>query len=86
MTIKRLPLPRFIKPGMVSEGDTVRFSWKHLDVEHSRTARVARIRHEGGKVFYYSPEGEVIICTTPGEKFTMTLLAEADESKPEPLF
>ena len=81
-----LSLPRYIKAGMISEGDTVRFSWKHLDVEHARTARVARIRYEAGKVFYYSPEGEVIVCVSKNEKMTLTLLAEADNSKPDPLF
>ena len=81
-----LPLPRYIKAGMIVEGDTVRFSWKHLDVEHARTARVDRIRHLNGKTYYYSKSGEVVFVATPREKYTMVLLAESAGVTPEPLF
>jgi len=86
--MKTLPLPRYVEPASIDEGDTIRVTWKVDDVEISRTAKVDRIREDSrGKVFY-SPNGNEICSVSRDNprRIRFTLLAEAPAPKPEPLF
>ena len=49
--MKTLPLPRFVDPASVDEGDTIRVTWKVGDVEHTRTGTVARIERRYGWIY-----------------------------------
>lgn len=84
--MKTLPLPRFVDPASVSEGDTIRVTWKVGDVEHTRTGKVDRIERRYGWI-YITPEGNEIahIQRNSRIKTRVTLLAEAPV-KNEPLF
>lgn len=84
--MKTLPLPRFVEPASIDEGDTIRVTWKVLDVEHSRTAKVGRIIDEGPYKMIVSPEGQEIVRFNRQTKLRFTLLAEASPTKSEPLF
>lgn len=86
--MKTLPLPRYVEPASIDEGDTIRVTWKVDDVEITRMAKVARIREdERGRVFY-SPNGNEIcaVARSNPRKLRFTLLAEAPPTRQEALF
>ena len=85
--MKTLPLPRFVDPASVDEGDTIRVTWKVGDVEHTRTGTVARIERRYGWI-YITPEGNEIahVQRNTNTRVRVTLLADADKSIPEPMF
>lgn len=86
--MKTLPLPRYVDPASVDEGDTIRVTWKVGDVEHTRTGRVDRIERRYGWI-YITPEGNEIahIQRNNRARVRVTLLEESsDKGKPEPLF
>lgn len=84
--MKTLPLPRYVDPASVSEGDTIRVTWKVGDVEHTRTGTVERIERRFGWI-YYTPQGnEIAHVMRSGVKARVTLLAEAKPKQSEALF
>ena len=84
--MRTLPLPRYVEAASIDEGDTIRVTWKVLDVEHSRTAKVGRVIDEGPYKLIVSPEGQEIARFDRQAKLRFTLLAEAPARNPEPLF
>ena len=85
--ISVLPLPRFVDPASVSEGDTVRVTWKVDDVEHTRTGTVDKIERRFGWIFY-TPHGHEIahVQRNSRVKARVTLLSEAKPAQTESLF
>lgn len=87
--LRTLPVPRFVEPASVSEGDVIRVVWKHGDIEISRTAKVA-IKREmpGGYTKFYSGEGHEIVTVNRHRpnRYRFTLVAESGDNRPEPLF
>ena len=85
--MKTLPLPRFVDPASVDEGDTIRVTWKVGDVEHTRTGTVARIERRYGWIYITEQGNEIAhVQRSTNKRVRVTLLAEADKSKPEPMF
>lgn len=84
--LSALPLPRFVSPASVSEGDTIRVTWNVGDVEHTRTGKVARIERRFGWVFI-TPDGHEIahVMRDNRTRTRVTLLAEAKQES-TPLF
>ena len=81
-----LPLPRYVEPASIDEGDTIRVTWKVLDVEHSRTGRVARIIDEGFYKYFVTEQGQEIVRYNRKSKLRFTLLAEAPVREQARLF
>ena len=80
--MRTLPLPRYIEPASVDEGDTVRVTWRADDIEITRTGKVDRIRDtRAGKVFY-TPNGNELFTFQAGRNARVTLLATSDKPQP----
>ena len=84
--MKTLPLPRFVEPASIDEGDTIRVVWKVGDVEHSRTGKVGRIIHDNCYRTFVSPDGNEIVRFGRNTRLRFTLLAEAPPKKQETSF
>lgn len=85
--LKALPLPRFIDPASVDEGDSIRVTWKVGDVEHTRTGTVHRIERRYGWIYITEQGNEIAhVQRNTAKRVRVTLLAEGDKSKPEPMF
>lgn len=86
MRRRKLPIPRYVDPASVDEGDTIRVTWKVGDVEHTRTGKVGAIHDSLGtpvKVFV-TPQGNEIARVTPENRsrVKVTLLEKSPAREP----
>lgn len=86
--MKTLPLPRYVLPESIDEGDTIRVTWIVGDLEHTRMGKVGRIHTDTGSRIksFVTVQGNEICRHDPNNgRARFTLLAEADKPQ-EALF
>lgn len=84
---KAVPLPRYVEPASVDEGDVIRVTWKVGDVTHTREGKVGRIVNGKLTRQFISPDGNMIAeLGYQKPRVRVTLLAEGEKHAPVPLF
>jgi len=66
--MSRNTLPRYIEPASIELGDFIRVVWVSGDIEHTRTAHVAKREYEGQMRVLYTRDGQEIFRWLPGLK------------------